>query len=78
MTYARKDVPPLITVQGQDDPTVPPSESQELYNLLSDAGADTALHFVAGALHGFDTPATAWPDAESAMFGFLTSHGIGN
>lgn len=77
VTYVRKDVPPLITVQGDMDTTVPMSESQELYDLLTAAGADTALHFVAGAGHGFTTPATAWPDAEAAMFTFLVAHGIG-
>jgi acetyl esterase/lipase len=77
VTYVRQDVPPLITVQGMDDTTVPTAESQNLYNLLTAAGADTALHFVAGAGHGFDTPATAWPDAEAAMFNFLVAHGIG-
>jgi acetyl esterase/lipase len=77
VTYVRNDVPPLITVQGDMDTTVPMSESQELYDLLTAAGADTGLHFVAGAGHGFTTPATAWPDAESAMFNFLVAHGIG-
>ena len=77
VTYVRQDVPPLITVQGDMDTTVPRSESQELYDLLTAAGADTALHFVAGAGHGFTTPATAWPDAEAAMFNFLVAHGIG-
>jgi acetyl esterase/lipase len=77
ITYVRKDVPPLITVQGMDDTTVPTAESQALYDALVAAGADTALHFVAGAGHGFSTPATAWPDAESAMFTFLVQHGIG-
>jgi acetyl esterase/lipase len=77
VTYVRQDVPPLITVQGQDDTTVPITESQDLYNRLTAVGADTALHFVAGAGHGFDTPATAWPDAEATMFAFLTAHGIG-
>ena len=77
VTYVRQDVPPLITVQGDMDTTVPMSESQELYDLLTAAGADTALHFVAGAGHGFTTPATAWPDAEAAMFNFLVAHGIG-
>ena len=77
ITYVRQDVPPLITVQGADDTTVPTTESQHLYDLLTDAGADTALHFVAGAGHGFDTPATAWPDAETTMFAFLVAHGIG-
>jgi len=76
VTYVRQDVPPLITVQGADDTTVPTAESQNLFNLLTAAGADTALHFVAGAGHGFDTPATAWPDAEATMFAFLTAHGI--
>ena len=77
ITYVRKDVPPLITVQGMDDTTVPTTESQALYDALVAAGADTALHFVPGAGHGFSTPASAWPDAESAMFTFLVQHGIG-
>lgn len=77
VTYVRQDLPPLITVQGADDTTVPTAESQNLYNLLTAAGADTALHFVAGAGHGFTTPATAWPDAETTMFNFLVQHGIG-
>ena len=77
VTYVRRDVPPLITVQGMNDTTVPTSEAQNLYNLLTAAGADTALHFVAGAGHGFSTPSTAWPDAETAMFDFLVKHGIG-
>jgi acetyl esterase/lipase len=77
ITYVRADVPPLITVQGMDDTTVPTAESQALYDALVVAGADTALHFVPGAGHGFSTPATAWPDAESAMFTFLVQHGIG-
>jgi hypothetical protein len=47
-------------------------------NLLTAAGSDTALHFVAGAGHGFDTPAMAWPDAEAAIFAFLRARGIGH
>jgi acetyl esterase/lipase len=77
ITYVRMNIPPLITVQGKNDTTVPTSESQALYDALTAVGADTALHFVTGAGHGFSTPASAWPDAEAAMFGFLTGHGIG-
>ncbi|MFL5306293.1 MAG: prolyl oligopeptidase family serine peptidase [Polyangia bacterium] len=77
ITYVRKNMPPLITVQGANDTTVPTSESQALYDALVAAGADTALHFVPGAGHGFSTPAAAWPDAENAMFTFLVQHGIG-
>jgi acetyl esterase/lipase len=77
VTYARQDIPPLITVQGDMDTTVPRNEAQELADLLTAAGADNALHWVAGAGHGFSTPSTAWPDAETAMFDFLVQHGIG-
>ena len=35
------------------------------------------LDQVAGAGHGFATPAGAWADAQTAMFGFLVQHGIG-
>ncbi|HVT06626.1 MAG TPA: alpha/beta hydrolase [Polyangia bacterium] len=77
ITYVRKNIPPLITVQGANDTTVPTSESQALHDALVAAGADTALHFVPQAGHGFSTPAAAWPDAESAMFTFLVQHGLG-
>lgn len=77
VTYARNDIPPLITVQGDMDTTVPRNEAQSLFDLLTAAGADNALHWVAGAGHGFSSPASAWPDAETAMFDFLVQHGIG-
>jgi acetyl esterase/lipase len=76
VTYVRADMPPLITVQGSDDTTVPVAQSQHLDELLQAAGADADIHLVAGAGHGFSTPASAWPDAEQAMFGFLEDHGI--
>lgn len=76
ITYVRNDLPPLITVQGMDDTTVPTAESQHLFDLLTAAGAVTALHFVAGAGHGFSTPPTAWPDAEATIFAFLAAQGI--
>jgi acetyl esterase/lipase len=77
LTYARRDMPPFITVQGSNDTTVPIAENQHLDALLQAAGADATMHLVDGAGHGFTTPATAWPDAEAAMFGFLVAHGIG-
>jgi acetyl esterase/lipase len=77
LTYVRQDIPPLITVQGANDTTVPVAQNQHLDQVLKAAGADADIHLVAGAGHGFTTPAAAWPDAEQAMFGFLVSHGIG-
>ena len=77
MTYVRGDIPPLIVVQGANDNTAPVADSQKLVANLVAAGADASIHLVAGAGHGFTTPATAWPDAEKAMFDWLTSKGIG-
>ena len=77
MTYVRKDIPPVIDVQGSDDHTAPISDSIHLFNLLSAAGAEASIHQVQGAGHGFTTPASAWPDAEKAMFDWLTARGIG-
>jgi len=77
ITYARQDIPPFLTVQGAYDEVVPISQSEHLIQLLQAAGADTSMHLVAGAGHGFDFPATAWPQAEAAIFDFLVAHGIG-
>jgi acetyl esterase/lipase len=77
MTYVRGDIPPLIVVQGSLDTTAPLADSLNLVAKLQAAGADVTMHEVAGAGHGFTTPATAWPDAEKAMFDWLTAKGIG-
>jgi acetyl esterase/lipase len=76
MTYVRKDIPPLICVQGSLDHTAPIADSIQLIDMLTAAGADATMHQVPGAGHGFDTPATAWPDAEKAMFDWLTAEGL--
>ena len=75
ITYVRAGVPPLIDVHGANDGTAPVPDSQRLVSLLKTAGADATLHLVPNAGHGF-TDAT-WPDAEKAMFDFLTARGIG-
>jgi acetyl esterase/lipase len=77
MTYVRKDIPPVIDVQGSEDNTAPIGDSIRLIDLLVAAGADASIHQVQGAGHGFATPASAWPDAEKAMFDWLTARGIG-
>jgi acetyl esterase/lipase len=77
ITYVRGDIPPLIVVQGANDNTAPIADSENLVAKLTTAGADVTMHKVAGAGHGFTTPATAWPDAEKAMFDWLTARGMG-
>jgi acetyl esterase/lipase len=76
MTYVRKDIPPLITVQGERDTTHPVVDSQRFTKALQDAGADAEIHLVAGAGHGYQTPPTAWPDAEKTTFDWLAKHKI--
>jgi predicted esterase len=63
-------------VQGANDNTAPVADSRRLVSLLTTAGADATMHKVAGAGHEVTTPATAWPDAEKAMFDWLTLKGI--
>ena len=77
ITYVRADAPPLIVVQGANDTTAPVADSRRLVDRLVAAGADASMHEVPGAGHGFQTPSTAWPDAEKAMFDWLVARGIG-
>jgi len=75
ITYVRADAPPLIVVQGANDNTAPVKDSQHLVDLLKAAGAEASIHLVPNAGHGFDD--ATWPDAEKAMFDWLTARGIG-
>ncbi len=68
MTYVRKDVPPLLTVQGSNDTTVPVIQNETMIKALQAAGADAEMHLAEGAKHGFTTPPTAWPDVEHQIF----------
>jgi acetyl esterase/lipase len=74
MNYVRKEIPPLLTVIGSSDHGL--AGNQRLVQFLKAAGADAQIHVVQGAGHGFNTPASAWPDAEKTMFDFLAGKGI--
>jgi acetyl esterase/lipase len=75
MTYVRNDIPPLLTVQGDGDTTVPVDQNQKLLTALKAVGAEASLHLEAGAGHGFTD--SSWPRVEKVIFDFLTSRGIG-
>jgi acetyl esterase/lipase len=75
ISYVRADAPPLIVVQGANDNTAPVKDSQHLVDLLKAAGAEASIHLVPNAGHGFDD--ATWPDAEKAMFDWLTARGLG-
>jgi acetyl esterase/lipase len=53
VTYISKDDPPFLILQGDKDTTVPPSQSQELYDRLKAGGVTATLVMVKNAGHGF-------------------------
>ncbi len=52
LTYARRDLPPILTIHGDADPIVPYSNATKLRDALTSAGAPNQLHTVPGGGHG--------------------------
>ena len=48
------DCPPIVTVTGDADTTVPVTHVQRFHQLLEDAGVRQRLHVLQGRGHGFD------------------------
>ena len=69
ITYVSKDDPPFLILHGDRDSTVPPNQSQLLYDALKKAGVDATLHFVKGAGHGFRDR-----EADEMMWAFFDRH----
>jgi acetyl esterase/lipase len=53
ISYVRKDVPPVLTIHGTADLTVPYEHGVRLTKALRDAGADTEMISVTDGGHGF-------------------------
>lgn len=53
MTYVRKKVPPVLTIHGDADQTVPYEHGVQLTRALRDAGADAEMISVPQGRHGF-------------------------
>ncbi len=76
LTYVRTGLPPILTVHGDADPTVPYQHAVRLRDALDGVGVANQLHTVAGGRHGgFNREQTI------AIFEtirqFLDSHGLG-
>ncbi|MCX6142448.1 MAG: alpha/beta hydrolase [Ignavibacteriales bacterium] len=52
LTYIRKDLPPIFSVQGNADPTVPYSHSIRLHAALDSVGVPNELMTILGGQHG--------------------------
>jgi acetyl esterase/lipase len=57
LTYVRPGVPPIISIQGDADPTVPYSQNVRLHQALEKAGIRHQLVTIAGGRHGGFTDA---------------------
>jgi acetyl esterase/lipase len=75
LTYVRKDLPPIIAIQGDADPTVPYSHSVRLRDALTAAGVPNELVTIPGGVHGkFTKEQNA--EIERKIIAFLKQHGI--
>ncbi len=75
LTYVRKGLPPIITIQGNQDPLVPYHQGVDLEKALTRASVPNQLVTIPGGGHG------GWSRsenmrAEAAVFKFLQDHGI--
>ena len=55
-THVRGGLPPILTIQGDADPTVPYSYSLRLREALNKASVDNELITIPGGKHGIFTP----------------------
>jgi len=77
LTYVRSGLPPVLTIHGDADPTVPYTQSVRLHKALTDAGVPNELMTMAGGKHGFDccTPAQRL-QAYAKIREFLARHHV--
>jgi acetyl esterase/lipase len=75
LTYVRADLPPIITIHGDRDPTVPYSQAIRLQKALKEAGVANELVTIPGGVHG-GFPDDKLQDAFSHIWNFLQAHSI--
>ena len=75
LTYVRSGLPPILSIQGDEDPIVPYSQNVRLHDALTKAGVANELFTVAGAGHG-----NFKPDERTEIYlkigEFLTKNGL--
>jgi acetyl esterase/lipase len=73
LTYVRKDLPPVLTIHGDADPTVPYTHATRLHEALNKAGASSELVTIPKGLHG-GFPRDQQLRALAAVRAFLTKN----
>lgn len=72
--YVHEDFPPTFFLHGNADTVVPVSASINMYNALSNVGAQAEMHIYSGQPHGWARwPAWVRPTMDEAAL-FLTRH----
>ena len=74
MTYVRKDVPAILTIHGDSDPTVPYEQGVHLTRTLRDAGANAEMISIREGVHGF--PDARLDEIFGQVFEFLARSGV--
>jgi acetyl esterase/lipase len=75
LSYVRPGLPPILTIHGDADPTVPYSNAVRLHQALDKAGDVNQLVTVKGGKHGFQAFNDAETrDAYAKIFAFLSAH----
>ena len=74
MTYVRKGLPPVLTLHGDADQSVPYGQGVNLTNALKQAGNKAELITVPGGKHGLNPEQMAelWPQ----IFKFLKKNKV--
>jgi acetyl esterase/lipase len=75
LTWVRKDLPPILTIHGDADPTVPYAQATKLHDALQQAGATSELVTIPNGGHS-RFPLADQQRAVEAVRVFLTKHGI--
>jgi acetyl esterase/lipase len=75
LTYVRPGLPPIISIQGDQDPTVPYAHSVRLQDALKRVAVDGELITIPGGKHGGFTRAEN-QRAHTAIKAFLAKHGL--
>jgi len=75
LTYVRAGLPPIISIQGDQDPTVPYDHSVRLQEALKKVAVDGELITLHGGTHGGFTRAEN-QRAHAAIKVFLAKHGL--
>jgi acetyl esterase/lipase len=75
LTYVRPGLPPILSIQGDADPTVPYAHSVRLHAALEKAGVPNKLVTVPGGLHGNFKP-EEYPRLYGEIRDFLSKHNL--